>query len=448
MAMTLRRVWLCVLLIGVAPPLVRAQTPLSLTLDDAIARGVEQAPRLADARAREAAAQSTVASRSAAGVPSVNVLSSYLRTNHIVPFGIFEQPNGISRILFPDIPNNYRVRSEVDVPVYTAGRVSNSVDAAQADARAAGADLRTTDQDVRLDVVRAYWALVTSREAVTVLEESVQRMDTWVEDVRARVETGILPPNDLQSAQAQRAHQNVQLIQARNFAALSQIQLARLIGAPLDQAIVVSTPVDQPIPSAAEAARQPIDALVKRALGERGERASLQEHQASLRSVAAASLASTRPQVGALASVEPARPNQLFVPRQDTWQTSWNLGVNFTWPLWDGGRARADYAASMAQAEAVGHRLDDFDAGVAVEIRQRLLALQSNQAALEASADAISSATEARRVVGERFNAGVATSTDVLDAQVALLQAELERTQILAALRLGEAELLRAIGEL
>jgi outer membrane protein TolC len=51
-------------------------------------------------------------------------------------------------------------------------------------------------------------------------------------------------------------------------------------------------------------------------------------------------------------------------------------------------------------------------------------------------------------VLGERFNAGVATPTDVLDAQTALLQAELERTQISAALRLGEARLLRAIGGL
>ena len=44
----------------------------------------------------------------------------------------------------------------------------------------------------------------------------------------------------------------------------------------------------------------------------------------------------------------------------------------------------------------------------------------------------VRSATEARRVIGERFTAGVATSTDVLDAQVALLQAELDRTQAVA----------------
>jgi hypothetical protein len=47
-----------------------------------------------------------------------------------------------------------------------------------------------------------------------------------------------------------------------------------------------------------------------------------------------------------------------------------------------------------------------------VEVRQRLLDLASNRAALEASVEAVSASTEAQRVVGERFAAGVATSTD------------------------------------
>ena len=94
----------------------------------------------------------------------------------------------------------------------------------------------------------------------------------------------------------------------------------------------------------------------------------------------------------------------------------------------------------------MGHRLEEFDAQLAMEVRQRLLDLDSTRAALEATSEYVSAAAEARRVVGERFTAGVATSTDVLDAQVALLQAELERTQMAAALRISEARLLRAVG--
>ena len=56
------------------------------------------------------------------------------------------------------------------------------------------------------------------------------------------------------------------------------------------------------------------------------------------------------------------------------------------------------------------------------------------------------SAAEARRVVDERFRAGVATSTDVLDAQVELLAAELDYTRAIANSRLAEARLTRVLG--
>jgi outer membrane protein TolC len=48
--------------------------------------------------------------------------------------------------------------------------------------------------------------------------------------------------------------------------------------------------------------------------------------------------------------------------------------------------------------------------------------------------------------VGDRFAAGVATSTDVLVAQDALLQAALERTRALAGVKLAEARLQRVTG--
>jgi outer membrane protein TolC len=48
--------------------------------------------------------------------------------------------------------------------------------------------------------------------------------------------------------------------------------------------------------------------------------------------------------------------------------------------------------------------------------------------------------------VAERYRAGVITQTEVLDAEFALLQAELDRTRALAGVRLAEARLARAIG--
>jgi outer membrane protein TolC len=434
-----------VLLAGVAAAPAAAQGALRLTVEDAVARGVAAAPRLAEARAQEVAAQATIAAREALARPGVSASSGYLRTNHVDIFGI-PQPDGSLRVIFPDIPDNVQLHAEVDVPVYTAGRVDALVRSATADARAAEADRHTTADDVRLGVVTAYWTLVMARDRVGVLQRGLERADAQVADVRSRVDAGVLPPNDLLSSQAQRARQNVQLIQARNDAALAESQLDRLIGVPPDQPIETTSPVDEPSAVGADLATQTAATLTARATEQRAERQSLVSRQAAVSASGDAAIAALRPQIAALASVQPARPNQLFVPRQDVWHTSWNLGVNVTWSLWDGGRAKAEHAASVAQADAIGQRMRDFDQGLAVEVRARMFDIQSTRAAIAASNEAVAAATEARRVVGERFAAGVATSTDVLEADVAQLEAELERTQLTATLRIDEARLTRAVG--
>jgi outer membrane protein TolC len=191
----------------------------------------------------------------------------------------------------------------------------------------------------------------------------------------------------------------------------------------------------------------PVDDLVGRAIAHRGERASLTAHGDGLRESAKAMIANLKPYVLSTAFVEPARPNIRFLPPEDVWRLSWAFDVRFVWPLFDSGRSRAQAAGFEAQARAVDARRSEFDDLVALEIRQRLLEIQSGKLAIAASSDAVTAATEARRVLDERFRAGVATSTEVLDAQVALLEAELERTRLNAGLRLSEARLLRALGE-
>ena len=80
---------------------------------------------------------------------------------------------------------------------------------------------------------------------------------------------------------------------------------------------------------------------------------------------------------------------------------------------------------------------------LAVEVRQRALEIDSGRAAVAAADDAVRAAAEARRVVAERYRAGVITQIEVLDAEFALLQAELDRTRALAGVRLAEARLAR-----
>jgi outer membrane protein TolC len=378
--------------------------------------------------------------------PSVNLMSEYQRLNNVTEFQISDG-QGNSRVLYPNIPNIYRARVEFFAPIYSFGRVSTNVAAANSLVIAAGADRRAAELGSRLDVMRAYWTLATARAAEKVLVESLARTDAQVEDVRTRVEGGFLSPSDLQSAQAQRSRQQIRLLQARNEASLAELDLARLIGAPPGSAINLATPVEQTLPQAGELIALPIDELIARALRQRAERAGMVARGEGLRQSAKASMANLKPYATAQGWIEAAKPNTRFVPPVNEWRDSWTLDVKFVWPLFDSGRSRAQAASFTAQANAVDSKRSEFDGLVSLEVRQRLLDVAFGREAIAASDQAVNAAAEARRVLDERFRAGVATSTEVLDAQVALLEAQLERTRLTAGLRLSEARLLHALGE-
>jgi outer membrane protein TolC len=230
-------------------------------------------------------------------------------------------------------------------------------------------------------------------------------------------------------------------IQAKSARDVAEAELARLVGA------------EPGIPIHADAVLEPVgidttfDTLVAQAREQRRDRQALIDRLggADLRQQAAA--AGKRPSIALAGGVDYARPNSRIFPRQGAWKESWDASVNVSWPLFDGGRTGAEVAEASASRRALQARLDELDSIVSLEIRQRIAEIESSRAAIAAAEDGVRAATEARRVIGERFNAGVATSTDVLDAQIAVLQASLDRTQALANARLADARLHRAIGQ-
>ena len=141
-----------------------------------------------------------------------------------------------------------------------------------------------------------------------------------------------------------------------------------------------------------------------------------------------------------------ARPNARIFPRAATWNPSFDVGVNVAWNVWDGGRVRAEMAEVAANRRAAEQRLAEFDRVLDFDIRQRRLDLEAARAAVEAATDGLSSATEAHRVVTDRFKAGLVSNTEVMDAQVALMQAHLDRMRATTAVRLTWARLERALG--
>lgn len=411
-----------------------------VTLEEAQRRAVDASHRLAEARAREAVAQAAVSVREAADRPSLSALAGYTRTNHVLEFTV-PSPTGAPRVLYPDVPDNYHSRLELQWPIYSGGRANALERAARAEAAAAGADVAVAQADLRLEVARAFWAVVTARATVDVLEQGVARSRAHVADVRERFNAGLVPPNEIASAEAQESRARMLAIEARNQRDAAVAELARLIGLAPGEALEPVATLDAPAASVPG-----VDALLADARQLRGERRALERRLESATDLRAAAAAARRPTLAVAGGVDYARPNPRIFPRADRWDDSWDASINVRWPLWDSGRTAADVAQATGGIEAARRRLAEFDSVLAVEVRQRILDVESGLAAVAAANDAVRAATEARRVVAERYQAGVIAQIEVLDAEFALLQAQLDQTRARANVRLSEARLARAIG--
>ena len=441
--MTVRRaVSLALMLAAYAAAPAQAQTgPLRLTVEEAIARTDAASGRLAELEARRLAAAAVEDARGAAGLPIVSLLAGYQRTNHVDEFAI-ALPGGATRVLYPDVPDNYRARLDLQWPIYTAGRTAALERAAAAERRAAAADIEAARADLRLEATRAFWALVTALETEGVLARALETTAAHVRVLRERLDQGLIPPNEVLTADAQQSRQRLLAIEARNLRGAAESELRRLLRLEPDVAI---EPVPPPgIPS--DGSTPHAGALADAALGARAERQALTHRLDAARGREAAAEAAARPQLTVGAGYDYARPNPRIFPRTDEWRTSWDIGVNVGWVLWDGGRREAEAAEAAAGTRAIAARAAEFDRQLTADLAQRRLDVDTARAAIEAAEDGVRAAVEARRVVGERYAVGVATNTDVLDADTAVLQAQLDRTRAHAGLRLALARFDRAAG--
>jgi outer membrane protein TolC len=432
----MKRAVLVLLLVCLRAFNAAAQTPDRLTLQDAIARGLGASHRLAELGARKEAAEAIEDQRKAASMPQVALLAGYTRTNHVDEFGI---PGG--RVIYPDIPDNVRSRIDLQWPIYTGGRTSALTRAAADEAGAIAQDREAARADLRLEVTRAYWAVITARASIDVVNQALGRIGAHLNDVRNQLNVGLVPPSDVLSLEAQQARQQQLLIEAENVGETTALEFRKLVGLAPDAAFELADRIDAPPAPSPQAA-----ALVDAAKANRAERKALEIRVEGFGERLTAAQAGRLPLIVTAGGYDVARPNPKIFPRAAAWKPSWDVGVNFNWSLFDGGRVRAEAAEAAANQKAAEERLRDFDVNVDVEVRQRAADVASAQAAIAAADVGVRSAAEARRVIAERFSAGVATNTDVVDAQVALLQADLDRTRALANAKLAEARLDRALG--
>src|SRR6202521_727753 len=455
----------------------RAGGTLRLTLGEALSRARDASAHLAELRSLAAAAGAGLTGARAERLPRIDASASYTRQSD-VPELRFTIPGLGTETVFPNIPDNYRGHLGLELPLYTGGRIANAVTANAQQLTAANQDLQQGRADVEQETATAYWSRVTARDSERVLAESLADYDAHLKESRDRRDVGMAASNEVLAVQVQREQAELARLQAASSAAVANANLLRLLDLPPGTRIELVEPLAEPEPSPPApiaapapaspgapgggaapapaapptaalppaAAEESPEALVAAAEAARPEIAAWRSRIAAGRASAAATRSSLWPQANLSAGYDYANPNLRILPLEPRWKSSWSVGAVISLSLFDGGRIAAAAAQIDAQADALGHRLEDLERRVRLEVTQRLLELATARQAAGVACGNLDAARENVRVARDRYHAGVIPSSELLDAETALLRAGLDRTNALAQVRVALANLERAAG--
>ena len=216
--------------------------------------------------------------------------------------------------------------------------------------------------------------------------------------------------------------------------------MARLLGLGPEATI---EPVETLTPIAV--ATEDREALVRLALENREELAALRAQVVAAEARARVEKSAILPRVSVDAGYVYAHPNARYLPPVAEWNDNWEVGVNVAVNLFDGGAASAGEARVFAEAEAIRAELEELEERIRLEVLSALLEVENAQASVELSGKALEAARESQRVAADRYREGLIPSSELLDAEVALLRAAVDGTEALASQHLAAAALDRAL---
>ncbi|MFZ2390096.1 MAG: TolC family protein, partial [Polaromonas sp.] len=173
-----------------------------------------------------------------------------------------------------------------------------------------------------------------------------------------------------------------------------------------------------------------------------GELAALARQIDAMRHQAAAVRSETAPQV-ALSGGYGYQENRYQVhPGQ------WMVTLGAKWNLFDGGVASHRASAVERQAAALTEQRDELASLIALQVRQTWLDVQETRKRLVVTQSAIAQAEENLLVARDRYANGLATHTEVLDAETLRTGSESNHATALFDTALAGLRLKRATGEL
>ncbi len=424
------------------------QNVQSLRLADCIAQALGKNPAIQISEAKVQAAEAHSSEAATTLLPQLKFSGRAAELSSIDPFGLkLGPPVNISMILFPDITENYSMRLSLQQPLFTGFKLKKNLEMAELDANAKREELTKDQSDLVFDVITAYWTFYRAIKVEEVIRQSVEQMSEHLKDARNLSQQGLATDADVMKVQVQLSDAKVKQLEARNAIRLTSMALNSLIRNPLETEIM---PSDTPAISQDEAGTfldENLTKLQTLALERRPELKSMQLQRDMSNAGVIAAKGDWYPQIFFAANYDYARPNQRIIPPKDQWDGTWDVGITFQWNVWDWyatGHQIAQAEAVLRQSEAGVTQLND---AVVLDVAQQYYNAQTAKEKVSVAYGGMEQAQESYRMNSEKYKNGLTSNTEMLDAEIALMQAKLTHTQAVVDYAIAAARLKKAIGE-
>ncbi len=417
-------------------PVISGGVPFSLP--DAVSAALQKNFTIRLQALQALIAQAQVAQAEAGLLPKINMTGTYTDTFQQVP------PNPITIIVsgapvtftLPAAPNPlYTFGLTLTYPLYSGGALQDQVAIARANFTGSQAQLAATVGLVVLQVRQAYYQVQLTQGQVAAAQRAVDAARENVRVTGARVRVGSSPQFDLLQAQAQEAQFEQSLTQAKANAVQAQQNLDIVVNQPQTTVVSPTSPFGLPEPP------QDSEALVALALRTRPElqvsQAAIQAQEAAI-DLAASGLRPTVTISGG-GSVQTGDPTTKF-------PVNWSGMVTAAWAIWDGGLTPAKIEQARQQLAVAQTQDAQLRQTVEQQVRSAYLNLQNAAETLRSAESQLTAAREQLRIANVRFQAGVGTQLEVVQAQQTLAQADQAVVQAQYNYNLAIAQIDQATG--
>lgn len=411
------------------------------TLEDAISTGLENSKQLKISHSKLIGSEARITEVGSQMLPRLSFGASYTRLSDVKPFQVTVpfSPTPIS--IQETILDNYQLKLSLQQPLFTGFRLSSLKSAAEYNNKATEFEYTKEINEEAYKIHTAFWNYYKAQKVLSLVKENLSSLAKHLEDTKNFMQNGLVTKNDLLKLEVQYSNTELMKIEAKNGVDLARTAFNKVLGIPLNTESEVLAEDPEAVSISSK-----YDDLLDEALQAREEIKSLAyKIKAGEESIDAAQ-AGWFPSVYLFGDYYYNRPNQRVMPLEDKFNDTWDVGVALNWTLWDWGETSAKTTQAkqgLVQAETAKQLLKE---NIEMEVYKDYLTVLSEFEKVSVTKKALEQSKENYRITEDKYNQQLATSTDLIDAEVALLNSQTNLTSALVDLKLAKTKLEKSVG--